>query len=148
MSLHSIDLIFNSVCEQPGWEGVKDWSQIVRAWTEIVNPPMAVQTRPKSCQRGVITIATESATLAHHLSFQKQILLRQLQHRLPHLALKELRFAPLGGGGATNQTISLDAEPEVDRIIDCPDCDTVTPIWEIERWGTCKFCAIDRGILG
>jgi predicted nucleic acid-binding Zn ribbon protein len=146
MSLSGIDGILKIVQERPEFSPLQDRSRLRRAWEEIVSPQLASHTRPKSLDRGILTIATTNASLAHQLSFQRQQLVKQLIDRLPEAGIKDLRFAPLGITEHNQLTTT-----EVDRdctVSTCPDCETATPQWELNRWDVCRFCAIDRGILG
>jgi predicted nucleic acid-binding Zn ribbon protein len=148
MSLSPIDNIAISIQNQPGWEEIKNWSQIRTAWEEIISPQLAVNTRPKSLMRGVLTVTTSSASLAHQLSFQRQMLTKKMFDRLPDSGLIDLRFVPLGVTPDRRESIELDTPDRDLTVVSCPDCLAPAPQWELNRWHTCRFCAIDRGILG
>jgi predicted nucleic acid-binding Zn ribbon protein len=155
MSLSPITDILDRLQNQPGWEQVRDWQQIVSAWRDTVSPPIASQTQPKSLQRGVLTISTTSSSLAHQLTFQRRSLCRQLNERLTSVIhpLRDLRFVPTGEVRPSNPAVSstaknLEIEETAEKIKNCPGCDLRTPTIELQRWGVCRFCAIDRGIIG
>ena len=145
-------MLFRSTLDiqnQPGWEGVRDWGLIIRAWELAVSPAIASQSRPKSLSRQILTIATNSASLAHQLTFGRKALCRQLNaHLIKQVA--DLRFAPIG---YRDEMIVLEGEDlavpiDSGEIVICADCSCRARAGELFRWGTCQFCAIDSGILG
>lgn len=154
MSLSPITQILDQIQNQPGWESVRDWQQIVAAWREVVSPSIASHTQPRSIQRNLLTIATDSSSLAHQLTCQRRLLCRQLNDRLPRSIspLRDLRFSPIGctsssrrsNQGMMETILSTDLAP----ILNCPDCDCRTPTAEVQRWGVCRFCAISKGTIG
>jgi predicted nucleic acid-binding Zn ribbon protein len=154
MSLTPIAKITVEIQDQPGWEGVKDWGLIVQAWSAIVSPTVAKHTQPRSVSREILTIATNSSSLAHQLTFGRQALCRQLNHQLNyqlHLPLKDLRFVAVGFNSlsssitATDESlIRIDSGP----IVICSHCNSRARAGEILRWGVCQFCAIDLQLLG
>jgi predicted nucleic acid-binding Zn ribbon protein len=154
MSLSPITEILNQIQSQSGWEPVRDWFQIVSAWREVVSPQIASQTQPRSIYRDLLTIATNSSSLAHQLTFQRRLLCRQLNDRLPPsiAPLRDLRFAPVGYSQHPSQSnLAMSASnlpPIAETIVPCPDCDCRTPVAEVQRWGTCRFCAIAHGTIG
>ena len=149
MSLTSISTITSDLQNQPGWEGVRDWGLIVRAWFGIVSPTIASHSRPKSLTRGILTIATNSSSLAHQLTFGRQALCKQLNTQLI-LPVTDLRFVPVGYRSqhlptATDRdAIAIDAG----EIVICTHCDCRARQGELLRWRMCQFCAIDLGIVG
>jgi predicted nucleic acid-binding Zn ribbon protein len=149
MSLTPIATITTEIQQHPGWEGIRDWGLVVRAWSEVASPAIASRTRPKSLARGTLTIATNSASLAHQLTFGRQALCLQLNARLA-TPLVDLRFAPIGYTSLTVPTLTEDRSMSIDsgEIVICCHCDCRARQGELLRWGVCQFCAIDLGILG
>jgi predicted nucleic acid-binding Zn ribbon protein len=150
MSLIPISKITFEIQEQPGWEGVRDWGLIVRAWNDTVSPMIAEQTQPRSISREMLTIATNSSSLAHQLTFGRQALCRQLNTRLI-TPVRDLRFIAVGySRSGTNVTATDDSLVRIDSgsIIICSHCNSRTREGEIFRWGVCQFCALDLGIMG
>jgi predicted nucleic acid-binding Zn ribbon protein len=149
MSLTPISTITLFIEQQPGWEGVRDWGLIVRAWENIVSPAIASRSRPKSLSRGILSIATNSASLAHQLTFGRQALCQQLNSQLLTPVL-DLRFAAVGYLSPTIPSAVEDRSIPIDsgEIVICSHCDCRSRQGEILRWGVCQFCAIDLGILG
>ena len=82
MSLTPISKITVEIQAQPGWEGVRDWGLIVKAWNGTVSLMIANHTQPRSISREILTIATNSSSLAHQLTFGRQALCQQLNHHL------------------------------------------------------------------
>lgn len=150
MSLTPISKITFEIQEQPGWEGVRDWGLIVKAWADTVSPMIAQQTQPRSISREVLTIATHSSSLAHQLTFGRQAICRQLNDRLT-APVRDLRFIAVG---YTSSGVSATATDESiirissGSIIICPHCNARAREGEIFRWGVCQFCARSLGIMG
>jgi predicted nucleic acid-binding Zn ribbon protein len=150
MSLIPISKITFEIQAQPGWEGVRDWGLIVRAWTDTVSPTIAQQTQPRSISRDILTIATNSSSLAHQLTFGRQALCRQLNDRLS-IQVRDLRFIAVGytnfGTSATATDESL-IRINSGSIVICSHCNSRAREGEIFRWGVCQFCALKLGIMG
>jgi predicted nucleic acid-binding Zn ribbon protein len=149
MSLAPISAITLQLQEQPGWEGVRDWGAIVRAWQASVPPLVAERTQPRSFTRSILTIATNSASLAHQLTFGRQKLCHQLNLHLDG-AIQDLRFVAIGFGPSTSPTATESVSVPIDSgaVVICSQCDTRARQGELLRWGICQFCAIELGILG
>ncbi len=149
MSLTPISTISLELQHQPGWEGIRDWGAIVRAWAAIVSPTIATHSRPKSFSRGILAISTDGSSLAHQLTFGRQALCQKLNAQLA-FTIADLRFVPLGYISTKLPTatdldsIAIDAG----EIVICAHCDCRARQGELHRWGVCQFCAIDLGIVG
>ncbi len=137
---------------QPGWEGVRDWGIIISTWDRIVSPAIASHSRPKSIARSILTIATNSASLAHQLTFGRKSLCLQLNHHLLDIRepFTDLRFAPVGYSDKSIVSAVEDEYLPIDggEIVICPHCSCRSRQGGLSRWGVCQFCAIDLGILG
>jgi predicted nucleic acid-binding Zn ribbon protein len=150
MSLVPISKITFEIQSQPGWEGVRDWGAIVKAWIDTVSPAIANQTQPRSISREILTIATHSSSLAHQLTFGRPALCRQLNNRL-NVPVRDLRFIAVGySNSATNVTATDDSLVRIDSgaIVVCSHCNIRAREGEIFRWGVCQFCAMSLGIMG
>jgi predicted nucleic acid-binding Zn ribbon protein len=149
MSFTSISIITDELQDLPGWEGVRDWGIIVRAWLVTVSPIIATRSRPKSLTNGVLTVATSSSSLAHQLTFGRQALCKQLNTQL-FVPITDLRFVPVGYAPQERASTTDDAAMAIDagEIVMCPRCDCRTRQGELLRWDVCRFCAIDLGIVG
>ena len=151
MSLTSIAAIASQIQTQPGWEGVRDWGLIVTAWSATVSPAIAERTQPRSFARGVLTIATNSSSLAHQLTFGRQALCQQLNtHSVA--PIDELRFVAVGYKNSHHNiptAIAIASMPiDSGEIVICSRCDCRARQGELLRWRVCQFCAIDLGIIG
>jgi predicted nucleic acid-binding Zn ribbon protein len=151
MSLTPISKIAFQIQNQPGWEGVRDWGLIVQAWARTVSPAIAERSQPRSISRGILTIATNSSSLAHQLTFGRQALCQKLNTQLI-APISDLRFIAVG---YTSQSILLPTatedrsiSPDSGSIVICSHCDCRAREGELLRWGVCQFCARDLGILG
>lgn len=149
MSPISIAAIALDIQNQPGWEGVRDWGLIIQAWKTAVSPAIASRSRPKSLSREVLTIATNSASLAHQLTFGRKALCQQLNAHLITPVI-DLRFAPIGYSGEVTTPEGEDLAIPIDagEIVICAHCSCPARSGELYRWGVCQFCAINSGILG
>ena len=144
MSLTSISSIASELQNQPGWEGVRDWGLIVRAWVEIVSPTIASHSRPKSLSRGILTIATNSSSLAHQLTFGRQALCKQLNTQLIlPVTGSALCACRLSQPESTNSYRSRWHRDRCWRDRDfVPIAIARARQGELLRWGMCQFCAI------
>ena len=149
MSFTSISKITHDLQDLPGWEGVRDWGLIVRAWSATVSPTIATRSRPKSLTNGVLTIATSSSSLAHQLTFGRQALCKQLNTQLV-VSITDLRFVPVGYASQAPARATDDRVMAIDagEIVGCPRCDCRARQGELLRWDVCRFCAIELGIVG
>ncbi len=143
MSLTSISTITIDLQNQPGWEGVRDWGLIVRAWMTTVSPTIASRSRPKSFAKGILTIATTSSSLAHQLTFGRQALCQKLNER-SSVPITDLRFVPSGYAIQERSRVSDDGAMAIDagEIVICTHCNCRARQGEVLRWGVCRFCAI------
>jgi predicted nucleic acid-binding Zn ribbon protein len=148
MSLTPIATITFELQNQPGWEGVRDWGLILQAWATIVSPAIADRTQPRSISRGVLTIATNSSSLAHQLTFGRSALCQQLNTKLI-VPIADLRFITAGYRQRSTPTVTEDRSVPIDsgEIVICTHCNCRARQGEIRRWGVCQFCAYDLGIL-
>ena len=149
MSLVPISTITEQIQSQPGWEDVRDWGLIVQAWFAIQPPTIASRSRPKSLSRGILTVATNSSSLAHQLTFGRRSLCQQLNLQLV-IPITDLRFVAVGYTSFTPPTATDERSMPIDagEIVICSHCDCRAREGELLRWGVCQFCAIDLGILG
>jgi predicted nucleic acid-binding Zn ribbon protein len=150
MSLTPIAKITVEIQQQPGWEGVRDWGLIVQAWAAIVSPTIAQHSRPRSISRNILTIATNSSSLAHQLTFGRQALCRQLNNQLI-IPVQDLRFMAVGYNSLTSNIPATDESLiriDSGAVVICSHCNSRARSGEIFRWGVCQFCAIDLKIIG
>jgi predicted nucleic acid-binding Zn ribbon protein len=144
MSLTPIATITVQIQNQPGWEGVRDWGLIIQAWNAAVSPAIADRTQPRSISNGVLTIATNSSSLAHQLTFARQPLCQQLNTQLI-ISLHDLRFVAVGFKRiAYSPTATEDQSIRIDSgaIVICSQCNNRAREGELLRWGVCQFCAL------
>jgi predicted nucleic acid-binding Zn ribbon protein len=150
MSLTPISKITFELQHQPGWEGVRDWGVLVKAWVAIVSPTIAKHSQPKSISRNILTIATNSSSLAHQLTFGRQALCRDLNAQLT-TPIQDLRFVAVGYSHRTITATPTDSSSipiDSGEIVICSQCEARARAGELLRWGVCQFCAIDLGIIG
>ena len=150
MTLTPISKITCQIQSQPGWEGVRNWGLIVKAWTDTVSPTIANQTQPRSILREVLTVATNSSSLAHQLTFGRQAICRQLNDRLS-TPVRDLRFIAVGySNSGTSVTATEESLVRIDSgsVVICSHCNSRAREGEILRWGVCQYCAMSLGIMG
>ncbi len=149
MSLVPISIIIDRIQSQPGWENVRDWGLIIQAWLAIQPPTIPNRSRPKSLSRGILTVATNSSSLAHQLTFGRKSLCQQLNQQLV-IPITDLRFVAVGNIPFTIPTLTDDRSMAIDagEIVVCSHCNCRAREGELRRWGVCQFCAIDLGIIG
>jgi predicted nucleic acid-binding Zn ribbon protein len=150
MSLTPVSKITFELQNQPGWEGVRDWGLIVRAWVATVSPAIAERTQPRSISRDILTIATNSSSLAHQLTFGRQALRLQLNYQLV-VPIADLRFVAAGYNNRSSPpTLTESQSMPIDsgEIVICSHCHCRARQGELQRWGVCQFCALDLGIIG
>ncbi len=150
MSLTPISQITVQIQNQPGWQGVRDWGLIVQAWVATVSPAIANRSQPRSISRDILTIATNSSSLAHQLTFGRQALCQQLNTQLIS-PIKDLRFVAVGRHDSRSlPTATDDSSMPIDSgaIVICSHCNCRARQGELLRWGVCQFCAIKLGIIG
>lgn len=149
MSLTPVSKIVFELQNQPGWEGVRDWGLIVQAWVAAVSPAIADRTQPRSISRDILTIATNSSSLAHQLTFGRQALRLQLNHQLV-VPIADLRFVAAGYRNRSTPTLTESQSMPIDsgEILICSHCHCRARQGELQRWGVCQFCALALGIIG
>ena len=150
MSLLPIASIAVEIQAQPGWEGVRDWGLIIQAWVATVSPAIAERSQPRSISRRILTISTNSSSLAHQLTFGRQALCQQLNTQLI-APIDELRFVSVGFSrhSSTPTATDLHSIPiDSGEIVICSHCNCRARQGELLRWTMCQFCAIDLGIIG
>lgn len=149
MPLTPVSQIIFDLQNQPGWEGIRDWGIIVRAWTATVSPAIAERTQPRSISRCVLTIATNSSSLAHQLTFGRQALCDRLNQHLG-APFADLRFVAVGYRHSSVPSLTEHRSTHIDagEIEICSHCDCRARQGELWRWGVCRFCARELGIIG
>ena len=95
MHFNSVEQILNQLEQQPGWEKFRNYRQLLKAWHNTVSKNTAEHTRPLYINRQVLWVATNSASRAQELSFQRYTLLKRLNQQLPFV-LKDIRFSASG----------------------------------------------------
>lgn len=95
MDFNSVEQVLKQLEKQPGWEKFRDYRQLLKAWEQSVNKNTAKHTRPLHIARQVLWVATNSASRAQELSFQRYALLKRLNQQLS-FTLKDIRFSSSG----------------------------------------------------
>lgn len=95
MHFDSVEQILAQLEQQPGWSKFRDYRQLLKVWHNTVNKNTAKNTRPLYISRQVLWVATNSASRAQELSFQRYALLKRLNKQLPFV-IKDIRFSSSG----------------------------------------------------
>jgi predicted nucleic acid-binding Zn ribbon protein len=152
MSLGSIDQIITDITQAPAWEAYRSWQEILDAWPEVLaslkiaNRSMvdiAQQLYPRTRTGDLLQVAAANASLANHCNWQRRTLLKILNGRLTQ-PLTDLRFSSSRWRATALPTATLEQLDLNNERCLCPQCDSCTPKWELERWSVCRFCMVDR----
>ncbi|MGK7875287.1 MAG: DUF721 domain-containing protein [Xenococcaceae cyanobacterium] len=93
MSFNSIHQILKTIEKQPGWVQYQQYRRVLQCWEGVIEPKVALQTRPLYIARKVLWVATSSSVWAQTLSLQRYSLLKKLNAQLPE-QLVDIRFSP------------------------------------------------------
>jgi predicted nucleic acid-binding Zn ribbon protein len=96
MSLHfdSVEQILSQLETQPGWEKLREYRQLLKCWSRVVNQQVALHTRPLCINRQILYVATSSSARAQELAFQRYTLLKRLNQQSDLAAeIKDIRFS-------------------------------------------------------
>jgi predicted nucleic acid-binding Zn ribbon protein len=173
MSFDSIDRILKEIEQQPGWELQQQYRLLLQCWSSIVEPKVALHTRPLYVMRKVLWVATSSSVWAQNLSMQRYSLLKKLNAKLSE-QLIDIRFSPAKWHSKkSSSTESHKIEPVNEaRVVFspteentskttfqrwsdlikarsqnfpvCPQCQSPTPPEELQRWQVCAYCATQQ----
>ena len=73
--------------------GQVEWrEQACQAWQAAVGEHLASKCCMGNIRRGVVEVTVASSSVLQELAFQKQGLLRKIQHSLPNVKIRDLRF--------------------------------------------------------
>jgi predicted nucleic acid-binding Zn ribbon protein len=92
MSFRSVHHILGSLENQEGWQGRKQFQQLIACWAQLVGTAVAAQTRPVYIQRHVLQVATASSVWAQNLTFERRRILEKINAQIP-LGLTDIRFS-------------------------------------------------------
>ena len=132
MSLESLHRVLQEV-KQSQWQQQQEFDQLVQAWSEIVGPVVAAQTKPvRITSKKVLQVATSSSVWAQNLAFERHRILQKLNVGLEEPVV-DIRFStglwplpkrrrggptpmapPLtaGTGGANDRATAVSSSPE------------------------------------
>ncbi|MEM9271943.1 MAG: DciA family protein [Cyanobacteria bacterium P01_F01_bin.143] len=88
-----LDKILGKLTQQPEWQEYRQYQQLLKCWSQVINRPTSQNTRPLYFSRGIFGIATSSAAWAQELTLQRYSLLKKLNKRL-NFDIKDIRFTP------------------------------------------------------
>ncbi len=93
MSFNSIDRVLEAIEKQSSWELYRQYRRLLQCWKAVVEPKVALQTRPLYIARKVLWVATSNSVWAQTLAMGRYPLLKKLNAQLPE-QLVDIRFSP------------------------------------------------------
>ena len=169
MSFDSLDHVLRALKQQSSPE-LQQYHHLLESWQAVVEPSVALQTRPLYVARQVLWVATSSSVWAQTLSLQRYALLKKLNAELSE-PLVDIRFSTaqwhkrdrsaaaipsfqghpsrtkrvptqLPPGNSPQEAFKRWAEGIRARSLhqNCPSCQCPTPEGELQRWGLCYLC--------
>jgi predicted nucleic acid-binding Zn ribbon protein len=75
-----------------GYGRIQANSDFTAAWQTAVGPQLAKYTHPGRLRRGVLEVTAANSITVQELTFQKQVVLAQLQAEAPDAKIRDLRF--------------------------------------------------------
>ena len=94
VSFSSLESLVGTLERRPQWRSHQKFQQILECWPQVVGDVVAVQTRPLSIQRNVLSVSTSTPVWSQNLAFQRHHILRKLSTHIPDHQLKDIRFSP------------------------------------------------------
>lgn len=92
MSLEPLHRVLHEV-KQTQWQQHQQFEQLLQAWSEIVGPVVAAQTKPvRMTSKGVLQVATSSSVWAQNLAFERHRILEKLNVGLEE-PMTDIRFS-------------------------------------------------------
>ncbi|RMH78974.1 MAG: DUF721 domain-containing protein [Cyanobacteria bacterium J007] len=86
----SLDRILGSMAATRFVRQQQAYTQLLKTWAEVVGSPAARYSRPLSCDRGILKVATASAVWAQTLTLKRHQIVGQLRDR-GYPELKDIR---------------------------------------------------------
>ena len=87
-----IGIAIGELMTRRGYGQVEWREQACQAWQAAVGEHLASKCCMGNIRRGVVEITVASSSVLQELAFQKQGLLRKIQHSLPNAKIRDLRF--------------------------------------------------------
>ncbi|MEM9220073.1 MAG: DUF721 domain-containing protein [Cyanobacteria bacterium P01_F01_bin.150] len=94
MSFSSLESLVCTLERRPQWRSHQKFQKILDCWAQVVGDVVAVQTRPLSIWRDVLSVSTSTPVWSQNLAFQRHHILRNLSTYVPDHQLKDIRFSP------------------------------------------------------
>ena len=94
VSFSSLESLVGTLERRPQWRSHQKFQQVLECWPQVVGDVVAVQTRPLSIQRNVLSVSTSTSVWSQNLAFQRHHILKKLATYIPDHQLKDIRFSP------------------------------------------------------
>lgn len=94
MPFTSLETLVTTLEHRPQWRSHQMFQQILTCWPQVVGDVVAVQTRPLSMHRQILSVSTSTPVWAQNLAFQRHHILSKLTEYVPDHQLKDIRFSP------------------------------------------------------
>ena len=92
MSFNSLHNVLETIEKQPSWKIQQEHRHLVKCWQSVIEPKIALHTRPLYMARKIFWVATSSSVWAQTLSLKRHTLLKKLNALLPY-KLIDIRFS-------------------------------------------------------
>ena len=92
MALESIEGVIKGLENQESWQAQRQFRLVLIHWPKAVGFSVARKTRPTGLQRQVLYVATETASWAQTLSYERFNILKKLNRHQPQ-PLQDIRFS-------------------------------------------------------
>ncbi|HCA50549.1 MAG TPA: hypothetical protein DEP12_09095 [Planctomycetaceae bacterium] len=86
-----IDNILSRLMTRTGYARVKSASALESVWSEAAGP-LATATRAGNIRRGVLDVICKNSAVMQELTFQKQMVINQLNKKLEGQTVKDLKL--------------------------------------------------------
>lgn len=93
MSFSSLESLVGTLEHRPQWQSHQRLRQILDCWPQVVGDVVAVQTRPLSIRRDVLSVSTSTPVWSQNLAFQRHHILHKLSTYVPDHQLTDIRFS-------------------------------------------------------
>ena len=87
-----IGIAIGELMARRGYGQVEWREQVWEAWQAAASEHLASKCSVGNIRRGIVEVTVASSSVLQELTFQKQELLRKIQHNLPRAKIRDLRF--------------------------------------------------------
>ncbi len=137
MSFQSLSDLLTRIQQRPAWSTYHQYCLVKKHWQSVIAAKFFKKTRLVGISHQVLWVATESATIAQHLSLQRHTLLKRLNGLLSD-PLKDIRFSSATWFDASSLPPDISDKPAdnliTDSTLSAPEKPIKTPSEAFQRW--------------